>query len=52
MGRSVAVGAGAVRVAAVGGGAAVMIMLATTSGAEARGMLRIGTEHLFAAACT
>ena len=52
LGRSVAVGAGAARVAAVGGAGAVMIMLATSSGAEARGMLRVGTEHLFAAACT
>ena len=52
MGRSVAVGAGAARVAAVGGAGAVMIMWTTSSGSKARGMLRAGTEHLFAAACT
>ena len=46
------VGAGAARVAAVGGAGAVMIMWTTSSGSKARGMLRVGTEHLFAAACT
>ena len=52
MGRSVAVGAGAARVAAVGGAGAVMIIWTTSSGSEARGMLRVGSEHLFAVACT
>ena len=52
MGRSVAVCAGAARSAAVGGAGAEMIIWTTISGAEARGMLRIGSEHLFAVACT
>ena len=47
-----AVCAGAARLAAVGGAGAEMIIWTTISGAEARGMLRVGTEHLFAAACT